>query len=861
MNTIRVDVVGSDDDNVAMDHKPEVWNENEDYKINTTVLHNGFTWYCHRDIAGDPLNMIPADDAQHWHLYIGSSASISSSVLSQTGDIVISQSGSAERLPIGRQGQVLFRAGDGELSWEFPNTGDGREDLAMLAPANTLVTSEKYNIKEDTNSMYYYCIVCRQEYESDESRSANVPANSLQFLNLEIDWVSCTPFLRDGLINSSFDLVNETINGADFLKEKPTSEEFYRIPLVGGRFYHDNRSNVFGGLYNIDRVSTRTRASNLTYLNDPVEDYVVDHTFTDDDIMQEARRLSTANALSLQLNLSDDLEWRIFNEATAPNDRNLYPIDYLRTKDESFIFLCAPADDPTSTMRTIWQIGGVQMRDSQVLENTRLCNRNAVDSITNSSPYNVTTNLGVFGQWVFLKPPQFNYETTSLTQIAVADEYEELFLLDPDAQYDSPFFIPADSTNGGAQFLVKMADGSWELHGLFDHDGNQRTGASTAIKTYPSDVTNRDHISVNMGRDVSHTATMNPWRPSSVTTTGDLLEDGEAMTAINIARHFDAWKSGDSQVTVIYDTNANARRTINLTVGSETVKQVKVFNWWANYDTGLGAGLTHLHPSHFTVFVVTEEGNVWIAGDNNSFQPLTSDSTLATLSIPALPADGLTIGMTQLTGAWDGDVQRVECQCISGDIDTNFRSTEESTDNVSSYYGLAPDGIVSIANKVAIVTTSSVFVHEVIVDTESAVNANATTTGGHSVRLRSNGTLFADIAGYGTDVGLNSLFNPQALSGTTQHRHASASTIVSRWTRGDIPNGIIERVAFGGASGEKSHSYVVNDFGLIYRFATRGDSTLTNRLHSGRLRMRLLSGGIGRHRPTVANERYAPHEF
>ena len=54
MNTIRVDVVGSDDDNVAMDHKPEVWNENEDYKINTTVLHNGFTWYCHRDIEGDP---------------------------------------------------------------------------------------------------------------------------------------------------------------------------------------------------------------------------------------------------------------------------------------------------------------------------------------------------------------------------------------------------------------------------------------------------------------------------------------------------------------------------------------------------------------------------------------------------------------------------------------------------------------------------------------------------------------------------------------------------------------------------------------------------------------------------------------
>ena len=501
------------------------------------------------------------------------------------------------------------------------------------------------------------------------------------------------PEIRAGLLTSSNNSATST----------PLSNEGQ---IRNGRFYRTLNNDAFGGMLNFDQPRTTDdpwRGFVGTQVDNDSNHLDInpnDPNYYNESHVQEALSLTTTGTVGSALTLATNHnratgEWDIFNSTTAPNDRGLEVIDWVETQDLFFIFLCKPVGDDDENNRTLWAMGGIELHARTSNRTTaRLC-------WTNRANMRQTTGGGVGSRGLttqgIYRAPQFTYRIRELTQISASGAYDALFNADDDFQYSNLFQIPADSLTTGGHFAVRMVDGSYQLHAPF-HDNTQRDSTATALRSYPASVTNRDLFVFNGQDRSSYTATQNPWCGTSGATDGD--------EAIQIGANFEFWKTGDSTITGSLRLNDDATRTErNYTVGNnETIVQLKMITiwhipyvnnfttrtttftadrpanppatsrWWLFRPTHLTmsyAGFadgsenrditgttTRLrssrYPARLALIALTEEGNVWVAGEDSDRGALFSVNPVA------LNGGGDPIMMTQQTGDEFMNVDRIE---------------------------------------------------------------------------------------------------------------------------------------------------------------------------------------------------------
>ena len=808
---------GSSFGHIGFNHRTDSWDATTDYAEGDTVLYdvNGSTYYCHTSVTGDAGNTNPAEDQTHWHAYTSSALTFNAASLADTGDMLVKFDDTVRRLRIGGDGRRLFYSEDGEIIWYNPGAGNARGNIANRTFSGSSPVSERYAAREELETHYY-----------SATDSPNGSSSSIQWSRSDLDisgwWYS--PIVGEfkyGFFNQAGNTVSDAPYAGSDLEKVRANIGYIR----DGRFFRHTQASHFGGLIDLSSVvngDLNTVATGSTTV-------LADQRLLSDQYFNEARTLETDNNLTLNLNeVGDDLEWKIFNESSSPHNRNLYVLDYVRSTGDFFTFLCAPADNPNSTTRTLWQIGGVRMRSNMQLHGTSLVNHSYITSQTGTGNRVMVSSQGSYFQHGVLFPPQFAYDFIDLIQIAVPGNYEELYLLDEAYQFNSPLFVGAENMATGTHVLVKMQDGTWELHTGFISEISGTTRAAQASSetsmpqfTYPADVVTRDHVCVSDPGYAGHTGSMIPynasWGGTGITSNANLRTS--TPDAIGFRNFFNAWKSAQSLVSIQYgNTTIPASSVGTLTVGdNETVKQIKCFHWWgARTGTGYGSSSDNdRHPAdqRLTVLVVTEEGNVWIAAqEDNSYAPLTDDATASLLTIPDLPSGTNNVNMVKLSGAWDGNVERVETKCFNN----GYMLLDYGTDNnghTSPRTEQQGFGFTSVANVICIITKKSMFVHftRLFHQRQSSNGAGQTTKAnifinpavGSSVTHRNPVSSWNNVGGTG--------------SGNT-----SALTLTARWVRGDIPHGNIERVTFSSAGGVINsslthvHIAVVNDSGNMY---------------------------------------------
>ena len=832
---------GSSFGHIGFNHRTDSWDATTDYAEGDTVLYdvNGSTYYCHTSVTGDAGNTNPAEDQMHWHAYTSSALTFNAASLADTGDILVKFDDTVRRLRIGVEGRRLFYSEDGEVIWYNPGAGNARGNIANRTFGGSNPVSERYAAREELETHYYSNIRC---FGSNQT-AINFNRSDLNLSNNS--YVAVVGEFKYGFFNTAGNSVSDNpYQGSQIEKVRANIGT-----IRDGRFFRHTQASHFGGLIDISNVNPNdiapTQSGNATN--------VCDIRIITDQYFNEARTLETSNNLTLNLNeVGDDLEWKIFNESSSPHNRNLYVLDYVRSTGDFFTFLCAPADNPNSTTRTLWQIGGVRMRSNMQLHGTSLVNHSYITSQTGNV---MLSSQGSYAQHGVMFPPQFAYDFTELEPIAVPGNYEELYLLDEAYQFNSPLFCGAENMATGTHVLVKMQDGTWELHTGFVSEVNgpiraaqASSNTSTAQFTYPADVVTRDHVCVSDPGYAGHTASMIPWNASwggtGITSNANLRSS--TPDAIGFRNFFNAWKSGQSVVSIQHgNTTIPASSVGTLTVGdNETVKQIKCFHWWGA-RTGLGYSSTgddNRHPAdqRLTVLVVTEEGNVWIAAqEDNSYAPLTDDTTASALTIPDLPSGTDNVNMVKLSGAWDGNVQRVEAKCFS-----SFLFTEYDTDNSSHSTSRSEQRIIGwthVFSVICIITEKSMFVHNYRLahQRQSSYGANILTKAnifinpavGAGVTHRNPVSAFNNIGGTGAG-------------------NSSTGALYSRWVRGDIPHGNIERVIFSGAGGainsavDRVFITVVNDSGNMYT-CNIGQFSINSNSFTGRFRFDLRQNSDG----------------
>ena len=743
----------------------------------------------------------------HWHAYTSSALTFNAASLADTGDILVKFDDTVRRLRIGGEGRRLFYSEDGEVIWYNPGAGNARGNIANRTFGGGNPPSERYASKEELETTWFSCI-----------EDVNITGNSTSVISrsdaITNGWGYLTVIdeFKYGFLNRAGNSVSDNPYSGNGIEKSGANIGYIR----DGRFFRHTQASHFGGLMDITNVVNFEYATTAT-------SSVVDIRIMTDQYFNEARTLETDNNLTLNLNeVGDDLEWKIFNETDAPHNRNLYVLDYVRGVGDFFTFLCAPADNPNSTTRTLWQIGGVRMRSNMQLHGTSLINHSYITGQTGNVRI---VDRGSYIQYGVMLPPQFAYDFTELEPIAVPGNYEELYLLDEAYQFNSPFFVGAENMATGTHVLVKMQDGTWELHTGFvsEVSGGLRaaqasSNTSTAQFTYPSDVVTRDHVCVSDPGYAGHTASMIPyngsWNGTGITSNSDLRSS--TPDAIGFRNFFNAWKSGQSVVSIQYgNTTIPASSIGTLTVGdNETVKQIKCFYPWRS-RTGLGYGTTDndRHPAdqRLVVFVVTEEGNVWIAAQEDfSYAPLTDDTTASLLTIPDLPSGTDNVNMVKLSGAWDGNVQRVETKVFNSH--TNSRYTADRNSHAGPNVEQQIRGWMYMFNVMCIITEKSMFVHytQVFHQRQSSYGASRAVKAGIFINPAvGSGIRHLDPVSCFNNIGGTGSVNSQA------------STLFSRWVRGDLPHGNIDRVVFSSAGSIHSahnrvHITVVNDSGNMY---------------------------------------------
>ena len=830
---------GSSFGHIGFNHRTDSWDATTDYAEGDTVLYdvNGSTYYCYASIVGDAANTNPAEDQTHWHPYTSSALTFNGASLADTGDILVKFDDTVRRLRIGQDGRRLFYSEDGEVIWYNPGAGNARGNIANRTFGGSNPVSERYAAKEELETNYYSAL-----YPPTSSRNTiNVNRSDLDVFG----WVyaSIVGEFKYGFYNRA----GNSVSGSPYQGgqiEKVRSNIGY---IRDGRFFRHTQATHFGGIIDVSNVlngdlSTAGRLSALAS--------ILDFRLLSDQYFNEARTLETDNNLTLNLNeVGDDLEWKIFNESSSPHDRNLHVLDYVRSTGDFFTFLCAPADNPNSTTRTLWQIGGVRMRSNMQLHATSLVNHSYITGQTGNV---MLSSQGSYAQHGVLFPPQFAYDFIDLIQIAAPGNYEELYLLDEAYQFNSPIFCGAENMATGTHVLVKMQDGTWELHTGFisEISGTNRaaqasSNTSTAQFTYPSSVVTRDHVCVSDPGYAGHTASMIPYNASWGGTGITGISDLRASTpdAIGFRNFFNAWKSGQSVVSIQHgNTTIPASSVGTLTVGdNETVKQIKCFCPWLS-RTGAGYGNSSDQDRHPTdqrmvVLVVTEEGNVWIAAqEDNSYAPLTDDTTASLLTIPDLPSGTDNVNMVKLSGAWDDNVQRVETKVFTQymDIDYDADNNGQTTPNTEQRM----EGRADLYNVMCIVTEKSMFVHS------SRIDHRRRSAYGSSNGTKGNIFINPAVGAGVTHRNPVSAFNSLVSTGSTL---TSTLLLYARWVRGDIPHGNIERVTFSGGglvNGGRDHIHiaVVNDSGNMYTCSIGNFSTNS---FTGRFRFDLRHNGDG----------------
>ena len=823
---------GSSFGHIGFNHRTDSWDATTDYAEGDTVLYdvNGSTYYCHTSITGDAGNTNPAEDQVHWHSYTSSALTFNAASLADTGDILVKFDDTVRRLRIGVNGRRLFYSEDGEVIWYNPGAGNARGNIANRTFGGGNPPSERYAAKEELETVYFYNI-----WAPVSNNSARVAFNRSDMNMTSVYYQPIVGHFKDGILNRAGNtVVNQPFTGSQIQKVRANIGN-----IRDGRFFRHLQTSHFGGLIDIlgledDDYATTTNGNSTE---------VCDERLATDEYFKEARLLETSNNLTMNLNeVGDDLEWKIFNESSSPHNRNLYVLDYVRSVGDFFTFLCAPADNPNSTTRTLWQIGGIRMRSNMQLHATSLINHSYITSQTGNV---MLSSQGSYYQHGVLLPPQFAYDFVDLIQIAAPGNYEELYLLDEAYQFNSPLFCGGENMATGTHVLVKMQDGTWELHTGFVSEVNgpiraaqASSNTSTAQFTYPSSVVTRDHVCVSDPGYAGHTASMIPynasWGGSAINGNGDLRSS--TPDAIGFRNFFNAWKSGQSVVSIQHgNTTIPASSVGTLTVGdNETVKQIKCFHWWGTRN-GAGYGNSSDNDRHpadqrLTVLVVTEEGNVWIAAqEDNSYAPLTDDTTASVLTIPDLPSGTDNVNMVKLSGAWDGDVERVEAKVFPKYLQTDY--------NVDANGHTAPNseqrtnGNAYVISAIVIATAKSIFVHSLQV---RYVRRSAY---GASQRTKAN--IFINPA-VGTNVTHRnpvSMFNPLVSTGASL---TDTTLFHARWVRGDIPHGDIDRILFSGnAKGINGFNLIaVNDSGNMYAGQVNDFSAVS---FSGRLRFDLMS--------------------
>ena len=802
---------GSSFGHIGFNHRTDSWDATTDYAEGDTVLYdvNGSTYYCHTSVTGDAANTNPAEDQMHWHAYTSSALTFNAASLADTGDILVKFDDTVRRLRIGVNGRRLFYSEDGEVIWYNPGAGNARGNIANRTFGGSNPVSERYAAKEELETHYYSNFFPIQ-------LAGNVQANRSDKEAGTFHWIGIIGEFKYGFFNRAGNSLSDSPYSGSQIAKDGANIGYVR----DGRFFRHTQASHFGGLIDMSNVLNGDLATTSTSGSLPA----TDHRLLTDQYFNEARTLETSNNLTLNLNeVGDDLEWKIFNESSSPHNRNLYVLDYVRSVGDFFTFLCAPADNPNSTTRTLWQIGGVRMRSNMQLHATSLINHSYITSQTGNV---MLTDRGSYIQFGVMFPPQFAYDFIDLIQIAAPGNYEELYLLDEAYQFNSPFFVGAENMATGTHVLVKMQDGTWELHTGFvsEVSGTVRaaqasSNTSTAQFTYPADVVTRDHLCVSDPGYAGHTASMIPynasWGGTGITSNANLRSS--TPDAIGFRNFFNAWKSGQSVVSIQHgNTTIPASSVGTLTVGdNETVKQIKCFCPWLP-RTGLGYSSTgdeNRHPTdqRMVVLVVTEEGNVWIsAQEDNSYAPLTDDTTASLLTIPDLPTGTANVNMVKLSGAWDGNVQRVETKCFTIGLNSNWHTRGNSHTGTTSEQAIR--GFASVFNLICIITDKSMFVHS------SRLAHTRNSSRGASVLTKANLFINPAVGSGVTHRNPVSTFNHNGGTGSST---ASTLTLYARWVRGDIPHGNIERVVFatGGelnTGQDHAHITVVNDSGNMY---------------------------------------------
>ena len=803
---------GSSFGHIGFNHRTDSWDATTDYAEGDTVLYdvNGSTYYCHTSITGDAANTNPAEDQTHWHAYTSSALTFNSASLADTGDILVKFDDTVRRLRIGVNGRRLFYSEDGEVIWYNPGAGNARGNIANRTFGGGNPVSERYAAREELETHYFYGTTTPTGINTNR-----LAYNRSDFGSNSMIYQPIVGNFKDGILNRAGNTVlNQPFTGSQIQKVGANVGT-----IRDGRFFRNIQASHFGGLFDFpgmeDDDFPTTANHNTTEL--------IDERLATDQYFKEARLLETSNNLTMNLNeVGDDLEWKIFNESSSPHNRNLYVLDYVRSVGDFFTFLCAPADNPNSTTRTLWQIGGVRMRSNMQLHATSLINHSYITS-QDSTGRVMMSSQGSYFQHGVLFPPQFAYDFIDLIQIAAPGNYEELYLLDEAYQFNSPLFCGAENMATGTHVLVKMQDGTWELHTGFISEISGTTRAAQASSetsmpqfTYPADVVTRDHVCVSDPGYAGHTASMIPynasWGGTGITSNANLRSS--TPDAIGFRNFFNAWKSGQSVVSIQHgNTTIPASSVGTLTVGdNETVKQIKCFHWWGS-RTGLGYGNSSdadRHPAdqRLTVLVVTEEGNVWIAAqEDNSYAPLTDDTTASLLTIPDLPSGTDNVNMVKLSGAWDGNVERVEAKVFLDRLTNGYDATDSSVSSIQSEQRM--NGQAFIISSIVIATTKSVFVH--------SLTLSHRRQGARGASEFTKANIFINPA-VGTNVTHRNPISSFNNVGGTRSSNASNPDLRARWVRGDIPHGDIDRVLFSGnGKGVSDFSLVlVNDSGNMY---------------------------------------------
>ena len=584
--------------------------------------------------------------------------------------------------------------------------------------------------------------------------------------------------------------------------------------------------------------------------------------------VQQANTLQNTNALSLEINWDPVThKWDIFDAASGDNDRDLVVVDAVETVDLGFVFICAPVDDVTNlSARTLWNIGGMEMRNNLTPTDAYIARNHALTGT-------FTATRATWWQESMAQPPQYRWRNRTLTQIAAPGEYTELYLLNEDTEYNHIFFTPCNRLLEGSGVAVKMNDGSWQIHGAFDADGTARTATSTAMRTYPSRVTNRDHFWRNDVRRTLYTGTHSFWARTTPGNAGQTnLYSATALGPVQIGRHIEAWKSDTNVVTIRHGrtlaSDAGFPEATLTIPADEEIKQIQCFAYWNQRATGnLRRDTTtqvnnplNAHPadtdrtSNLTVFVVTESNNLYIAGANNDYVPLTADDgTTASLTIPDLPGSGSTVAMVQLSGDWDGNVDRIEA---FNQLDTIRCSGTRGRSNAG--VGMAPNTNHNFENNIVILTnTSDFYIHRSVNNGSTICRLNSNfqngplayvccyMSGGGTVPNNSAPCpiLFTNV----TANLLNSLNRTYTETYTLRTR--------ARWVKGTLPSGVPQRVA-GSSQG---NFYVINNFGVFYDCVTQDDTNDISAIpFSGRVSVRMASFQGGRGYETVSSNDYYP---